>query len=358
MLVLIVATAISTIAVTAESSSSPLLRSPPHHSTVRRLQDSTIAELQQVYQDLVQAVSDTQQTNQALEEDIVALTQSQQELTTQLTDEFIVYLKLGRSNDQVRAQQAIVQQELAAVQQEQSHLEATIQDLTATALVLQEVQGALEVALNETNAVNQALNETIVNLELNLETAETEQAAIQTRLQDTYQPLREWVEASQPNVTDAAVLAATTDLVQAITTNRHLTVFGDLHVSFQDFATGWDCAASNVFPTEFQSPDTVLSQPSLLALLDFVTDVTGVVTLLCLDVTDYQTYLDDTFGLAQLTTTQFVQGTDTYAQAALAYMFPSSPEKEAATLPPPLSPIDWEVANYNCQQIQPFQWSS
>ena len=354
MLVLIVATAISTIAVTAESSSSPLLRSPPHHSTVRRLQDSTIDKLQQVYQDLVQAVSDTQQTNQALEEDIAALTQSQQELTTQLTDEFIVYLKLGRSNDQVRAQQAIVQQELAAVQQEQSHLEATIQDLTATALALQEVQGALEVALNETNAVNQALNETIVNLELNLETAETEQAAFQTRLQDTYQPLREWVEASQANTTDAA----TTDLVQAITTNRHLTVFGDLHVSFQDFATGWDCAASDVFPTEFQSPDTDLSQPSLLAMLDFVTDVTGVVALLCLDETDYQRYLDDTFGLAQLTTNQFVQGTDTYAQAALAYMFPSSPEKEAATLPPPLSPIDWEVANYNCQQIQPFQWSS
>jgi hypothetical protein len=135
----------------------------------------------------------------------------------------------------------------------------------------------------------------------------------------------------------------------------------------------WDCDYRDVFRLQTFGNDfnLVIPTTSMPDVFDYVD--TRILSVLCLDSTDFESYLRGIYpppsagtDTVVITTFELIRGVQLYTDLALQYMFSIAAvddSGEAATDPvaqrqSSLSLEEWKDANFQCDRLQrPFQYS-
>ena len=135
-------------------------------------------------------------------------------------------------------------------------------------------------------------------------------------------------------------------LKRKIEINRQLGMSRMETISHDSLAL-FDCGVSDYFPGLFRNPDTPIgnSVNNVMNVLQ-----RSVMTPLCLDRSDLESYLDQLYDLDNdMTMNQLLRGVKVYGRAALTYYYPAPGQQTGITIE------QWEEADYQCSRIQGFE---
>ncbi|KAL7557878.1 hypothetical protein ACA910_010927 [Epithemia clementina (nom. ined.)] len=339
------------------------------------MDDMSLDELVELYQQLGELVTVAQDENGALKIEVADLNQTEQDLEQQLNDEYSLYLQLGQTNQAVTDQHAALNKSASLAEQQVASLNETVTSLMEEYSMWQSKVETLSSDIASTETENSGLNQTVADLRQAVEDGQQVQQDLQDALTE-YETTVNWMVASidsddPPTLEQVQELASNfaNDMIQV---NRNLQVFGTLQLQHREVLLIGDCSLSPLFPSQFQNPDTVISETVLTEMLDAINNqwmmgTSNSSTPLCLDIADFQNYLSQTNDLTALTTTKLMEGIHAYASAAMEYLFASeelssdaanTPGIEDAAPRPFLTPAYWEAAQYDCANIPKFMWPS
>ena len=135
-------------------------------------------------------------------------------------------------------------------------------------------------------------------------------------------------------------------LKRKIEINRQLRMSRMETISHDSLAL-FDCGVSDYFPGLFRNPDTPIgnSVNNVMNVLQ-----RSVMTPLCLDRSDLESYLDQLYDLDNgMTMNQLLRGVKVYGRAAFTYYYPAPGQQTGITIE------QWEEADYQCSRIQKFE---
>ena len=289
--------------------------------------------------------------NEILRETSAFLNASVYELEAQIDELEIVNDELRNITDDIGAQNDILDATNQLLADDVAELRDYVTDLDARYEELIVIQRDLESNVTFFEQENDQLNKMALELEQLQLVAEQENDELQANLIEL-DTITTWLNASVQG-TDEELAVAANDLSASIAENRFFGIEAT-HLEYQDFLHGWDCLMSDLYPPQFSNPTALIDAAPLADMLNYMSTDTGLVTLICLDDADYRLYLDTRFDTTtpNITTRQYVLGTNAYGLAALAYMFPNDPANGG------LSPADWEAADYNCDNITQFAFAT
>jgi archaellum component FlaC len=216
-------------------------------------------------------------------------------------------------------------------------------DLNLTVIELQGVNDDLRSTVASLdNSVNE-LDSTVADLELINQVLREENqrfSDLNGQLQTISSYLNE--TAADLNGTYQELAAS---LAEQITANRVL-VLQTLQNSYTQLISFWDCSFRDVFRGQpFIVNEDLLIGGVLSTVLEYVEE--RVLSELCINTTDFTSYLDSRYGLNFLSSNQLYQGVAVYTSAAMDFYFPDGGEEG-------LTPEDWANAGYSCESVTKF----
>ena len=221
-------------------------------------------------------------------------------------------------------------------------LETVAANLTSSNRELKELNEGL---LNQTmrlKTITEDLNETVTTLggQVDILSVENKRLAslnadltlVVTFLNDT----AVGIQASYANITKFLAEQITAYRVLALETLQNL---------YMQRVSRWDCDFQSYFMTKpFATNRTLLiGQADYPDALEYVDE--RVLSELCLDLSDFERYLEDEYGpSARVTTNQLFNSISSYTTNALAYYFPSGDKSG-------LTNLDWSEAGFSCENL-------
>ena len=206
------------------------------------------------------------------------------------------------------------------------------EDLRSTATSLEESVNELNSTVGNLEKINQNLtaeNERFANLNQELGTivAFLNETAIE--FNETYESL-------------------TSYLAEQIVANRVL-VLQTLENLYTQQVLFWDCSFRDVFRGEnFILNEDLVIGSQLPSVLEYVEE--RVLSELCLNASDFESFLDSRYSLDLFSANQLYQGVALYSNAALDYYFPDPGEAG-------LTADVWSKSNYRCENVTKFRFS-
>jgi hypothetical protein len=225
--------------------------------------------------------------------------------------------------------------------------QTAIADLILENAALINVSDELTNLTSSLQGVSQDQNVTLLALELTL----TEIALENDRLEGVNSDLSTIVSFFNETSTglDDSLQQVTEFLAGQISTNRIL-VLDSLENAYRQRVSNWDCDYREVFREMDYGADFDLLIPesdwsSVVSYVD-----TRVLQELCLNDSDFNQYLQDTYP-SGLTSNRFITAITIYTTEALDWYFPETEEDG-------ISPSEWADARYQCENLPtPFEYS-
>ena len=293
-----------------------------------------------------------QEQNEILNETSIFLAEQVVELTEDIVELSIINDALRNTTDELSVQNDILNETTTELTENVDELSSHVYDLEARVEELRMLEQDLNTNITRLEVENDQLNETAQDLQEIQEDAEQVNEDLRTNLTELNSTIG-WLNASVQGTAEEIEQAAQ-ELSGSIEFNRMLGI-EQLHLSDQDALHGFDCSMSDIFQVPFQNPDDPIDAGSLTAMFDYMSGPGGLVPTICLDQADYELFMETRFDTTTptITANEFVNGTNEYANAALAYMFPSDPNGGENG---GITHAEWEAAEYNCQNITRFTY--
>jgi hypothetical protein len=255
--------------------------------------------------------------------------------------------KLKQSNLLLEEENEALSSLVDELQNQTDFLQATFGNLTVENEELKEtvleLQQANEVAVNLT----QSLNETNTELAELVETLNATNIELENLTQSLGTIVSFLDETSQGS--DLTYEQLMGQLEEQITINRRL-VLGQLQNTFLQRTQLWSCDYRNTFSgaTFVESFNEPVGSANYESVMSYVQN--SVLTDLCLNRTDFETYLTIDFAQngvvspVEITSNQLTEGVSNYTGDVLNYYFPTGDETG-------LTPQDWADASYTCVNL-------
>jgi cell division septum initiation protein DivIVA len=268
---------------------------------------------------------------------------SLEEKVYQLLQENRIYASLNEDlNDTV-----------AELSTEVDYFKAALADLTLENSILSNMTVTLQALSDELLNTTLAQNETLAAIQDTLEDFATENDRLKEFNRDLV-TLVKFLNETSSGLGDS-LENITSFLTDQIDVNRGLVV-ESLENTYRQRVQNWDCEYRDVFGLEpfgqnFSLPlDRTVDLP---AVLEYVEQ--RVLSELCLDRSNFGTYLDALYPLADdavITSFGFIRAVRVYTDLALEYYFPDVEDVG-------LIVDDWSNASFQCEQLPvPFVWTT
>jgi outer membrane murein-binding lipoprotein Lpp/uncharacterized protein YukE len=233
--------------------------------------------------------------------------------------------------------------EVDDLEEENDRYEQINGDLNMTVIEIQGINDDLRSTVASLdNSVNE-LNSTVADLELiNQELREENQ-----RFSDLNGELHTIASYLNETATDLneTYQELATSLAEQITANRVI-VLQTLQNTYSQQVSFWDCSFRDVFRGQpFVVNEDLLIGSALSTVLEYVEE--RVLSELCINTTDFTSYLDSSYGLNFVSSNQLYQGVAVYTSLVLSFYYPTGGEEG-------LTPDEWANAGYSCESVTKF----
>ncbi|KAL7556007.1 hypothetical protein ACA910_014147 [Epithemia clementina (nom. ined.)] len=291
-----------------------------------------------------------EEQNAYLNETSMRLALSVVNLTEDVAELVLINLALTNITNDLSDQNNLLNETNTALAEDVAELNATVTDLNARNEELAIVQDNLASNITRLEQENEQLNQTEQDLQEILNALEVQNEQLNESLTEL-ENITSWFNQSVQG-TNAELQLAIVNLSSMIEENRFYGI-ESLYLADQDTLNGWDCGMSRLYQPQFANPLQPVDTTTWNSMVDTMTEPSGTITNLCLNASDYDNYLDTRFSNTSNRTTQnFIDGTNIYTRAAMAYMYPNDPSGGENGL----SHADWERAEYECDNITQFQY--
>ena len=220
-------------------------------------------------------------------------------------------------------------------------LEGEVYDLAAENDRLDDLVGALSNETEHLSEMGDLLRINVDRLESKVNELEVENNRLEALTSDL-QSIASFLNETADNLGDAYDEVAAF-LAEQISTNRVL-VMETLENTYHQRVANWDCALTDNFALEEFSKDrnTPIPANSFSAVMEYVEE--RVLSDLCLDIDDFEQYMEQRYDGQDITTNRLVASVQRYTWNALDYYFPEGDDIG-------LSPQDWAAASFNCDNL-------
>lgn len=240
-------------------------------------------------------------------------------------------------NDQLEATNGALNQTAGDLALQVDNLQRVVEDLEFENNQLRLIRGDLEADVAELGTQVENLNATVADLASEnerLDQLSTNLETIVGFLNTTTIDLGETLDS------------VTTALVNAIAEDREV-FFENVENAYTSAINSWDCAFRDSFRGDpfITDEDSAIGEDDLPAVLSHVQD--RILTEYCVNRTDFELYLENEFGLLNMTTSNLYRGVAVYAGYVLNYYFPDPGL-------PGLTEDDWIEASYKCENLPTY----
>jgi chromosome segregation ATPase len=224
---------------------------------------------------------------------------------------------------------------------EVDRLEGEVTDLTDQNDRLEELVGSLSDETDHLSELNDLLQDNVDKLEDKISELETENDRLEKNIDDL-ETVVSFLDEVAGNI-DETYEQISAFLAEQIKTNRFL-VTEALENTFHQRVANWDCALRDQYALEeFANDDNIaIPEDRITGVLEYVDE--RVLSDLCLDKGDFNSYLEDEYTLNDVTIARLVTAVQKYTWDALDYYFPEEGETG-------LSDVDWADAKYDCGNL-------
>jgi predicted nucleic acid-binding Zn-ribbon protein len=224
---------------------------------------------------------------------------------------------------------------------EVDRLEGEVTDLTEQNDRLEELVGSLSDETDKLSELTDLLQDNVGKLENKISELETENDRLEKNIDDL-ETVASFLDEVAGNI-DQTYEQVSVFLAEQIKTNRFL-VTESLENTFHQRVANWDCALRDQYALEpFANDDNIaIPENRITGVLEYVDE--RVLSDLCLDKGDFNSFLEDEYTLNDVTIARLVTAVQKYTWDALDYYFPEEGETG-------LSDEDWADAKYDCGNL-------